>query len=53
MNYRIIEDETALIDFIKWLPDLKENEVFYVSLFARKKYFEKLIKSNDHNLQSM
>ena len=27
MNYRIIEDETVLIDFIKWLPDLKENEV--------------------------
>lgn len=38
MNYKIILDEKALIDFIDWLPDLEEDERFYVSLMARKKY---------------
>lgn len=47
MNYKIINDEEKLIEFINWLPDLKENEVFYLSLFARKKYCSELIKSND------
>ncbi len=47
MNYRIIEDESALINFIEWLPELVINETYYLSLFARKKYFNKLIKSND------
>ncbi|MGB0430021.1 MAG: hypothetical protein ACPGLV_06070 [Bacteroidia bacterium] len=47
MNYKIIEDEKALNQFIDWLPELQENETYYLSLFARKKYFKKLIKSND------
>lgn len=47
MNYRIIEDEEALSKFINWLPNLTDNETFYLSLFARKKYFSQLIKSND------
>lgn len=38
MNYQIIKDEAALNAFVDWLPELAENEIFYVALFARKKY---------------
>ena len=47
MNYKIIIDEVILHEFVEWLPDLKENECFYISLFSRKKYCQSLIKSND------
>ena len=43
MNYQIVKDEEALLKFIDWLPDLKDNEVFYVCLFARKKYCNHLV----------
>lgn len=37
-NYKIIYDENKLQEFVNWLPDLEESEVFYLQLFARKKY---------------
>jgi len=38
MNYKIIQNETILKQFIDWLPDLTDNEQYYVSLLARNKY---------------
>jgi hypothetical protein len=37
-HYKIIQDDAAFRSFIEWLPELELNEVFYVALFARKKY---------------
>jgi len=38
MNYAIIKDEDEFKKFINILPDLKDDEQFYITLFARKKY---------------
>jgi len=37
-RYTIIKDIQRLEAFVDWLPELGEHEVFYVALFARKKY---------------
>lgn len=46
-TYTIVSDESQLERFIDWLPALTEDEKFYCSLFARKKYCPELVKSND------
>lgn len=41
-NYQIIMDEERLLEFIDWLPELKESECYLLLLFARKKYCPEL-----------
>jgi len=38
MNYKIIQDEEELLKFISWLPNNTDQQKYYISLMARKKY---------------
>ena len=51
MNYEIVKDEKLLLDFINWLPELEEHEIFYLALFARKKYAPSLKYSKTDKTQ--
>lgn len=52
MNYKIIQDERRLRDFIDWLPKLKSGETYYVTLLARSKYAPPgLLKSDKAQLR--
>lgn len=46
-KYQIIYDETLVQEFLDLLPEENEDEIYYLSLFARKKYSPELIWSND------
>jgi len=52
MNYTVIVHEPTLVQFINWLPDNEAHEQYYMSLFARKKYYPHLkwIKSDKSQL---
>jgi hypothetical protein len=38
MNYKIITNTGVFLDFVEWLPELQDNECYYLCLFARSKY---------------
>lgn len=46
MNYQIIKNRDLLQDFIINLPTLQDNETWYVSLMARKKYYPEMTLSS-------
>lgn len=45
MNYEIIANAERLNAFIEFLPDLTENEIYYLTLLSRNKYTEKKINT--------
>ena len=45
-NYKIITDEAKLDEFINFLPDHTDTEVYYVCLFGRHKYAEAFPKDS-------
>jgi len=51
-NYKIITDEVLLDSFIESLPELTEDEVFYVCLFARSKYLTEEQKGSLTHIKS-
>ncbi len=49
-HYKIITDLPRLEEFIEWLPELNDSEAFYLELFCRRKYDQKMPSSKTYNL---
>lgn len=47
VKYKLIYSEELIKEFLELLPDENEDEIYYLSLFARKKYCPELICSDD------
>lgn len=47
MTYKLIYNEELIIEFLNLLPNESSDEIYYLSVFARKKYSPELIWSND------
>lgn len=41
MRYKLVGDPDELIKFVDTLPELQENELYFMALFVRKKYMPK------------
>ncbi len=49
--YSLVSDVDKLNEFIDWLPDLEDGEVYFLTLFARKKWFSMPIKGDKAQLK--
>lgn len=54
MNYTVITDPDKLKEFITWLPEIENDECYYVTLFGRTKYCtgEVKLKQDKQQLKS-
>lgn len=53
MNYTVIYDEETIKEFIDFLPDLTENETYYLTLLSRNKYAKNPINSRTTPLKRL
>ena len=51
MNYKLIHDEIQLQKFIDFLPELSDNEGYFLILIARKKWYPESGISSAHKLR--
>lgn len=49
-HYQIIKDLDEVNNFVHWLPELVDNECYYIELFSRKKYDRSIPNSKTCNL---